>query len=820
MISRTSATHIFLLPVLLLISTIALLPRSAQAACTSPAGVAGSVQWFTTNSRHLYCDGTNWRDFSGDYWRWNSADLTEIFYSSEVGINTTTPILPVDVAGSVRVGYTSQACNAGLAGTLRYYTAQKTYQYCDGTSWKGFASGVIPPDPCQIVTFTSPGFYYYKALAGCTTLLIEVWGGGGGAGIGSFSGSHGGGGGGASYVDNAVPATLVRAGGGGGGGGDTGASIGGAGGGGGYARLTTTLTAGDVLKIAVGEGGQSACGATGGEGGEISGGKGGVGAAGGDSTNGGGGGGDNGFRGGSSTNGGGGGGGNAVNNNLSTTSYGGAGGADKDNSCGATTSGGSCGGWGEGGGGGGGIGDISLLGLSGDRYGGGTSPQGGSGAGAFNTTCPSRGGNGRVKITPSAFITPADCGAVTLSTPGYYLYQVPASCNTLIIDAYGAGGGGGVTGGFGGGHGGGGGGSSRVEDDSSTILALAGGGGGGSISTGFPVTASGGGGGGYARKTTGALTAGDYLLVVVGEGGESGCNAEGGEGGEPGPGLGGVTRRGGDSVNGGGGGGDDAQRGGSSTNGGGGGGGNNVNNNLSTTSYGGAGGADIDNTCGTSTFGGACSATKGGGGGGGIGDTVTIGTAGTSGGGGAAANGGPGTGANQSTSCPTRGGNGRVVIQPDICPGAAIGDTCPDGSVYAGTLNSVKLFIPPADNSSSTAWNNGSTNYTTTGVTSQTDGKGNTQTLVALSDAGAPYAAATLCDGLTAHGHSDWYLPSRDELNVLYTNAAALGGFANVYYWGSTESGSANSAFIENLSTGYIAAGTKNTAFYIRCMRK
>jgi hypothetical protein len=47
--------------------------------------------------------------------------------------------------------------------------------------------------------------------------------------------------------------------------------------------------------------------------------------------------------------------------------------------------------------------------------------------------------------------------------------------------------------------------------------------------------------------------------------------------------------------------------------------------------------------------------------------------------------------------------------------------------------------------------------------------------------------AARLCGDLVLGGFSDWYLPSKDELNQLYINRVAIGGFASNGYWSSTE---------------------------------
>ena len=48
---------------------------------------------------------------------------------------------------------------------------------------------------------------------------------------------------------------------------------------------------------------------------------------------------------------------------------------------------------------------------------------------------------------------------------------------------------------------------------------------------------------------------------------------------------------------------------------------------------------------------------------------------------------------------------------------------------------------------------------------------------------------------------TDWRLPTKDELNMMYTKKDAIGGFANYYYWSSTEFGN-SAAWTQNFNNG------------------
>jgi hypothetical protein len=69
-------------------------------------------------------------------------------------------------------------------------------------------------------------------------------------------------------------------------------------------------------------------------------------------------------------------------------------------------------------------------------------------------------------------------------------------------------------------------------------------------------------------------------------------------------------------------------------------------------------------------------------------------------------------------------------------------------------------------------------------------GKRNTQLIVErLKALGENGRAAQLCASLNINGFTDWFLPSHDELELLYKNVSqkGLGGFGGGWYWSSSQ---------------------------------
>ncbi len=89
---------------------------------------------------------------------------------------------------------------------------------------------------------------------------------------------------------------------------------------------------------------------------------------------------------------------------------------------------------------------------------------------------------------------------------------------------------------------------------------------------------------------------------------------------------------------------------------------------------------------------------------------------------------------------------------------------------------------------------------------------------------GSTYAARQ-CISYTDNGYNDWYLPSRDELNLMGPNLVAngVGGLQlNSYYWSSTESSSYNAYrvfFYEGGGVGNSSTANKTTEYRVRPVR-
>jgi len=106
--------------------------------------------------------------------------------------------------------------------------------------------------------------------------------------------------------------------------------------------------------------------------------------------------------------------------------------------------------------------------------------------------------------------------------------------------------------------------------------------------------------------------------------------------------------------------------------------------------------------------------------------------------------------------------------------------------------------------------------YTFYGATGTYLGLGlpNTVTIIASAVLQGSTDITTFAAGLASShrggGYIDWYLPSKDELNKLYNNRVAIGGFATsgtiATYWSSSQKGSLSYTDFNSLKTGVASA--------------
>ena len=134
-----------------------------------------------------------------------------------------------------------------------------------------------------------------------------------------------------------------------------------------------------------------------------------------------------------------------------------------------------------------------------------------------------------------------------------------------------------------------------------------------------------------------------------------------------------------------------------------------------------------------------------------------------------------------------------------------------------GTTGTSGLVATVADISLGATWG---CYGTTTGAGGTVIGTGNQNTINIMDGCATVGIAARLCGELVQGGYSDWYLPSKDELNKLYLNQTAIGGFNNnKYYWSSTEF-DLNYAWKQYFSNGdQFSSHLKSTTSYVRAIR-
>lgn len=144
---------------------------------------------------------------------------------------------------------------------------------------------------------------------------------------------------------------------------------------------------------------------------------------------------------------------------------------------------------------------------------------------------------------------------------------------------------------------------------------------------------------------------------------------------------------------------------------------------------------------------------------------------------------------------------------PIVPGGYAYGDSVGGGIVFfLDSTGQHGLVCAPSDQGSF-QWGCYGTNI---GGTSISVGIGQANTNLILSGCSTRPIAASVCDNLVLNGYSDWYLPSREEVETMYWNLQfkGFGGFSNYSnYWSSSQD-SPYHAWYVYFGNGYVASGS------------
>ncbi len=137
------------------------------------------------------------------------------------------------------------------------------------------------------------------------------------------------------------------------------------------------------------------------------------------------------------------------------------------------------------------------------------------------------------------------------------------------------------------------------------------------------------------------------------------------------------------------------------------------------------------------------------------------------------------------------------------------------------------LIIDKIDLSTGQVWSN--INTTLIGLSAQSSWNGLSNSNAIVGQVGHTSSASALCLNSTNGGQSDWYLPSIDELSLLWhsrfnvnKSLSAIGGAAvlpiSAFYWSSTEYDDGNAWYFVFFN-GYASGSSKYHTSYVRAVR-
>ncbi len=133
---------------------------------------------------------------------------------------------------------------------------------------------------------------------------------------------------------------------------------------------------------------------------------------------------------------------------------------------------------------------------------------------------------------------------------------------------------------------------------------------------------------------------------------------------------------------------------------------------------------------------------------------------------------------------------------------------------YIDNTGNHGLIAATADQGDQVSWKNNVNTETGATGTAVGTGAANTATIVSVLGNSGSYAAL-LCSNYSAGKFKDWYLPSKDELNLLYQHMNVVPGLSATNYWSSSEV-SKSKAWDQEFGGGFTEKDRKTFTLKVR----
>ena len=155
-----------------------------------------------------------------------------------------------------------------------------------------------------------------------------------------------------------------------------------------------------------------------------------------------------------------------------------------------------------------------------------------------------------------------------------------------------------------------------------------------------------------------------------------------------------------------------------------------------------------------------------------------------------------------------------MIVVGDVGPGGGIVFITPDTK---GNTTGRYFEAAPSADETKAKWCSAKETFCI-GIAGTAIGTGESNTTTA--DATCTSGAIQIASDYTNNGLSDWFLPSKDELNEMYVSRNSLGGFSNGLYWSSSENVATFGMWHQDFSNGnQYFSNYPTLTYYVRPVR-